>query len=86
MLLCGNSPQRSPAIPATGFRSRETGALSDVGTAHYCRSSSSYAAGAPESGALRFTDSSVAPFRSPGRAWGSSVRCVQHLQGGFLIR
>lgn len=66
-------------MPAAGFRSRETGRFANVGAGSNYWSSSPVSAVVGEGSAFNFTGSSVNPFGTPGRAWGNSVRCVQHL-------
>ena len=63
---------------ATGYRTRDTGALStNVGTAGYVWSSSSRYAGDINAGNLNFSSSNVNPLNWNNRANGFSVRCVQ---------
>lgn len=47
-------------------------------------SSSSYLAGSANAGNLGFNSSVVNPLNNNNRAYGFSVRCVQHLCGCFL--
>ncbi len=65
---------------ATGYRHRETGALTNVGTEGDVWSSSSRYAGSNNAGNLNFTSSNVNPLNNTNRAYGLSVRCVQHLR------
>ena len=64
--------------PATGYRLRETGALSHVGASGFAWSSSSCLAGSAYAGNLGFNSSVVNPLGSDHRAYGFSVRCVQN--------
>lgn len=66
-------------MPAAGYRSRETGRFASVGAGSNYWSSSPVSAVVCEGSAFNFTGSDVNPFNTPGRAWGNSVRCVQHL-------
>ncbi|MDE6374476.1 MAG: fibrobacter succinogenes major paralogous domain-containing protein, partial [Alistipes sp.] len=68
--------------PASGYRISTTGALTSVGTNGQCWSSSP-AAGSVNAGYLDFNASNVDPFHESRRAYGFSVRCVQHLQAAF---
>ena len=79
-----HSSQRLLRPPASGYRTRETGGLTNVGTNGYSWSSSAYAAGSATSGGLNFNSSNVNPLNSfSGRALAFPVRCVQHLQAAF---
>lgn len=64
--------------PATGYRSRETGALLAVGAGGWCWSSSSRLAGDHHAGLLYFNSGHVGPLSYTNRAYGLSVRCVQN--------
>jgi hypothetical protein len=70
--------------PAAGYRHRESGALTNVGANGDYWSSSSYLAGSANAGNLGFNSSVVNPLNNNNRAYGFSVRCVQHLCGCFL--
>ncbi len=61
-----------------GARTRDTGALANVGTNGEVWSSSSYAAGSHNAGSVWFDASHVYPLSNPNRANGRSVRCVQN--------
>jgi len=77
----------NPAIacmPATGFRTRETGDLTNVGANGNYWCSSPYASGNVNAGDLNFTVSNVNPFNNPNRSYALSVRCVQHLRDCFF--
>ena len=74
----GHSSQRLLSI-ATGYRHRESGALTNVGTEGDVWSSSSAYAGNRNAGNLYFNSGNVNPLNNTNRANGLSVRCVQHL-------
>ncbi len=74
-----HSFQRLLHTPAAGYRYRETGALTNVGDNSTMWSSSSYAAGNNNAGDLWCHATNVKPLDNSGRAYGFSVRCVQHL-------
>ncbi|MDE5906513.1 MAG: hypothetical protein K2G66_02635 [Alistipes sp.] len=68
---------------ASGYRNFPTGALAAVGT------DGDYWSSAPQSGStnagnLGFNSGIVNPLNSNNRAFGFTVRCVQHLQGCFF--
>ncbi|MCM1150829.1 MAG: fibrobacter succinogenes major paralogous domain-containing protein [Alistipes sp.] len=65
---------------ASGYRHRETGALTNVGANGDYWSSSPAAAGNANGGFLWFTASNMHPLQNDNRANGLTVRCVQHLQ------
>ncbi|MCM1302443.1 MAG: hypothetical protein NC226_12095 [Bacteroides cellulosilyticus] len=66
---------------ASGYRNRDTGALTNVGTEGDYWSSSSTAAGSTTPSGLDFNTGYVDPLHSfAGRAHALPVRCVQHLQ------
>ncbi|MDE6046534.1 MAG: fibrobacter succinogenes major paralogous domain-containing protein [Alistipes sp.] len=69
--------------PASGYRYRETGALTNVGSNGYVWSSSPYAAGNVSAGSMDFSVSFVRPLNYYARAYAFPVRCVQHLQAAF---
>ncbi|MDE7344203.1 MAG: fibrobacter succinogenes major paralogous domain-containing protein, partial [Alistipes sp.] len=69
--------------PATGYRNRETGALTVVGENGYAWSSSSNYAGHNNAGHLNFNSGNVNPLNNNPRAYGFPVRCVQHLRLPF---
>ncbi|MDE7305729.1 MAG: DUF4906 domain-containing protein, partial [Alistipes sp.] len=60
--------------PAAGYRYRESGALTGVGSNGYYWSSSSYAAGNINAGSLSFLSGNVYPLNGNCRAYGFSVR------------
>ena len=64
---------------ATGYRHRESGALTNVGTEGDVWSSSSAYAGNLNAGNLNFNSGNVNPLNNSNRANAFSVRCVQHL-------
>ena len=69
---------------ASGYRNFPTGALAAVGT------DGDYWSSAPQSGStnagnLGFNSGIVNPLNSNNRAFGFTVRCVQHLQGCFFL-
>ncbi len=66
--------------PATGVRHRETGAVALVDEHGNCWASSSFAAGNLNAGGLHLKRDAVNPVNNHNRAWGLSVRCVQHLR------
>ena len=67
-------------LEATGYRHRESGALTYVGTYGYYWSSSSYYAGSYGAGYLGFNSSVVYPLSGTTRAYGRSVRCVRNVK------
>ncbi len=67
-------------LEAAGYRHRESGALSSVGTEGYWWSSSSYAAGSVNAGNLSFHSGGVSPLYGNGRAYVFSVRCVRNVK------
>ncbi|MDE5695611.1 MAG: hypothetical protein K2H77_06575, partial [Alistipes sp.] len=71
--------------PAAGFRHCATGALSDVGTSGWYLSSSPCVAGEGRVGAFALYAVSVHPLTVTNRAYGDSVRCVQHLPTAFYL-
>ena len=76
-----------PAIvPCTssGYRNFASGALTAVGTDGDYWSSSPTAAGNANAGNLGFNSGIVNPLNNNNRAFGFSVRCVQHLRGCFF--
>ena len=78
-----HSFQRLLRPPATGYRNRETGALTVVGENGYAWSSSSNYAGHNNAGHLNFNSGNVNPLNNNPRAYGFPVRCVQHLRLPF---
>ena len=72
-------PAIVPTASATGYRHRESGALTNVGTNGYAWSSSSSYAGSNNASNLNFNSSNVYPLNNNNRANGFPVRCVQHL-------
>ncbi len=72
-----HSSQRLLLSPAAGYRHRESGALTNVGTEGDWWSSSSYAAGNVNAGFLNIRSGNVNPLNNTNRANGLSVRCVQ---------
>ncbi len=71
--------------PAAGYRNRESGALTNVGSNGYYWSSSSYAAGNINAGNLNFNSGNVYPLNNNNRANGFSVRCVQASTGSCFL-
>lgn len=67
-------------LPATGYRHRESGALTYVGASGYYWSSSSRLAGDGNAGSLGFNSGSVYPLNWNRRAYGLSVRCVRNVK------
>lgn len=67
-------------IPAAGYRSNATGALTNVGTYGHFWSSSSYCAGNRDAGYLYFSSGAVHPLYGYHRAYAFSVRCVRNRQ------
>ncbi len=67
-------------FPATGYRHRESGALTLVGTGGDVWSSSSYAAGLLYAGGLSFSSGGVYPLNGSYRAYGFPVRCVRNVK------
>ena len=80
-VLSGASPvsfsERSLRRPASGYRNRTSGALSNVGTNGYAWSSSPNASGNVNAGNLNFNASYVNPLNNANRANGFPVRCVR---------
>jgi len=70
--------------PASGYRTRETGALTGVGDGGHYWSSSSYNAANNNAGYLRFDGVSVKTLNGTNRSHALSVRCVQHLPGSLF--
>jgi len=72
---------------ATGYRHRDGGALTAVGTNGYAWSSSSYGgADYPHYASnLNFNAGNVNPLNANNRAYGFPVRCVQHLRRLFFL-
>ena len=81
-----HSFQRLLRPPAAGYRANSTGALTEVGDGGWCYSSSSRAAADFGAGYFGFREHEVDPLwrKSGSRAYGLSVRCVQHLPTAFL--
>ena len=77
--------QRLLFTGAAGYRHRESGALTAVGTEGTYASSSSYAAGNINAGILWFGAGNVNPLNNGNRANARSVRCVQHLLRGCFL-
>ena len=67
-------------MPAAGFRAAASGALTNVGTSGWYLSSSPEMAGEGRVGAFALYATDVHPLTSTNRAFGDSVRCVQHLR------
>ena len=67
-------------LEATGYRHRESGALTYVGTNGYYWSSSSGCAGSIYAGSLGFSSGGVYPLYNGRRAYGYPVRCVRNRQ------
>ena len=74
--------QRLLRAPATGYRNRDTGALTEVGTGGFYFASSPYAGDHYGASYMGFNHNEVNPFwtNDRARAFALSVRCVQHLQ------
>ena len=70
-------------MPASGFRNYTTGDLTNVGGSGVYWSSAASAADNANAGYLHADASSVRPLHGNPRAFGFSVRCVQHLQAAF---
>ena len=62
--------------PASGYRNRASGALSNVGSGGYSWSSSPTQSSA-SAGSLRFDATGVGPQNNSSRAYGFPVRCVR---------
>jgi len=76
-----HSLERLLRAPAAGYRYVGSGVLTLVGTEGDSWSSSLIAAQNPNASYLAFASADwVNTFRNAGRAFGFSVRCVQHLQ------
>ena len=67
-------------LEAAGYRHRESGALTDVGTGGTYWSSSSSYAGTLNAGYLHFGSTVVYPLNGYSRAYGFSVRCVRNVK------
>ena len=81
-----SSPERSiqRLLPiAAGYRHRDGGALTGVGAEGGVWCSSTSASGNIYAGFLHFGAGGVSPLYYTSRAYGLSVRCVQHLQSCF---
>ncbi|MDE6374623.1 MAG: fibrobacter succinogenes major paralogous domain-containing protein [Alistipes sp.] len=65
--------------PASGYRQRETGALTNVGAQGLCWSSSPFS-GSERASSLVLGAAYIRPSYTDIRAYGFPVRCVQHLQ------
>ena len=65
---------------ASGYRHRETGAMTNVGAEGDLWSSSPNASGNHNAGNLNFNAGNVNPLNGTNRANGFPVRCVQHLR------
>lgn len=80
-VLSGASPvsfsERSFPLPASGYRNRTSGALTNVGTNGYYWSSSPNSSGSTNAGNLNFNATNVNPLNSNNRANGFPVRCVR---------
>lgn len=74
-----HSLQRSLRAPAAGFRHAETGILTRVGTDGWYLSASPDTAATGCVGAFSSSSSRVNPLAVTNRAFGDTVRCVQHL-------
>ena len=79
-----HSFQRSPRMPATGYRNRDTGILASVGTHIGFWSSSTDASASAFATYLRYWSGELGPIFGHSRANALSVRCVQHLQADFF--
>ena len=68
---------RKKANPAPGYRSYNTGLLSDVGSLSYSKSSTSYDSGDYHQGIdLDFNSLHLSPSRTNYRALGFQLRCL----------
>ena len=67
-------------LEASGYRNRETGALTGVGTYGYAWLSSSFAAGNLDASNLGFHSGHVNPLSGNNRAHGFPVRCVRNVK------
>jgi len=83
LLLCGIHSSDRFSSPASGYRSNTTGALGGAGTEGTAWASSSYASGSNNAARLFFKADEANPLNNINRAYGFSVRCVQHLPGCF---
>ena len=72
--------------PASGYRHRTSGALTSVGVNSQSWSSSPATAGSANASYLVFDATLMYPEYSNSRSYAFPVRCVQHLQGCFLLR
>ena len=66
-------------FPASGYRTRDTGALASIGSEVLCRSASSFGVGSTQGTTLDLLSYSVGPVTRSRRANTSPVRCVQEL-------
>ncbi|MDE5708016.1 MAG: hypothetical protein K2I32_00970 [Alistipes sp.] len=65
-------------LSASGYRTWTSGALTNVGAQGLCWSSSPQS-GSTNAGDVNFNSTNVNPLNSDNRAYGFTVRCVQHL-------
>ncbi|MDE5708254.1 MAG: hypothetical protein K2I32_02195, partial [Alistipes sp.] len=72
-------------VPASGFRERLTGALSNVGAGGWAWSASPYAAGNENASGFRLQSGNIDPMNNFERSYGFTVRCVQHLRAVFIV-
>ena len=79
--LCGIHKSDCYTAPAAGYRSWGTGVLATVGDHGNIWASSSRAAESYQSTGLYLSSENSFPLDAIPRAFGFSVRCVQHLQG-----
>ena len=66
-------------MPASGYRDIPTGALNAVGANGYCWASSPFSATSTNAARLVYDAGRDLPLDGNNRAYGFSVRCVQHL-------
>ncbi|MCM1151112.1 MAG: fibrobacter succinogenes major paralogous domain-containing protein [Alistipes sp.] len=69
--------------PASGYRQYGTGALTTVGTQGDFWSSSPADASGANAGGMWFDTGNIKPLGGTERAYGFTVRCVQHLRTVF---
>ena len=67
------------SLPASGYRNRDSGALTSTGDWGGSWSSSPNAADSPNAGNLNFNSGNVNPLNNNNRAYGFPVRCVKYL-------
>ena len=75
-----HSFQRLLCVPASGYRDNPSGALNAVGANGYCWASAPFSATSPYGARLVYDAGRDLPLDGNARAYGFTVRCVQHLR------